>query len=267
MLKKRVLTALLILPLIIGILYLPDWYFASAIAVIIGLGVWEFTKLIGLNSSWQRIFYLIIFFGLLYPTYLLPLNLVLFIAFIWWLITFYLVASYPDADIKFYSSRLLRALSGWLIFIPFWLAVKALHTVGLYYLVMVLCLVWVMDIGSFFAGKSFGRHKLAPRVSPGKTVEGAVGGLIFAGIVVLVFNRFSGVGYNLWWQWLLVALVTVVFSVVGDLFESVLKRIAGAKDSSNLLPGHGGVFDRIDSLTAAVPVFTLGLLLFLQNWK
>lgn len=97
-----------------------------------------------------------------------------------------------------------------------------------------------------------------------QTIEGAVGGIVTALLVIIVFSYFGNVDYSKWWQWLLVALITVIFSVVGDLFESVLKRIANVKDSSNLLPGHGGVFDRIDSLTAAVPIFTLCWLLFLH---
>jgi phosphatidate cytidylyltransferase len=264
MLKKRIITAAVIFPLAIGLLCLPDLYFRLATAVLIGLAAWELSGLINWSFSSQRIFYLLFFYVLFYPAYLLPLSLVLWLAFGWWLIAFYLIMRYPIVGKKFYSGWLLRSLSGWLIFIPFWLALNALHTAGLYYLVLALCLVWAMDIGSFFAGTLFGKNKLAPQVSPGKTVEGAIGGVICALLVITIFNIARGIDYHDWWKWLLVALVTVSFSLIGDLFESMLKRVAGAKDSSNLLPGHGGIFDRIDSLTAAIPIFTLGWLLFLR---
>jgi phosphatidate cytidylyltransferase len=127
---------------------------------------------------------------------------------------------------------------------------------GAQWLLFALCLVWAADVGAYFAGRSFGHTKLAPQVSPGKTWEGVLGGLVFAGLVAL---------WGSWWfalpalKLVPVCLVVVAFSVVGDLTESLLKRFAGLKDSGTLFPGHGGVMDRIDSLTSAMPVLLLGL--------
>lgn len=251
------------LPITIGALFLPPFYFALSVALLCLLGVWELSKLLGLKSPGWRIFYLLCFASLFYFAYLLPLKMVLWVAAIWWLIAFLLLLLYPAKGAKIYTNWIVRVLIGWLIFIPFWCALNALHTLGLYYLVMALCLVWAMDIGSYFAGTFFGKRKLAIHISPNKTIEGAIGGIFSALIIASIFNFMGGSDYKIWCLQLLLSVVTVIFSLVGDLYESMLKRIAGVKDSSNLLPGHGGIFDRIDSLTAAIPIFTLGLALFL----
>lgn len=123
----------------------------------------------------------------------------------------------------------------------------------------VLTLVWVADIGAYFSGKKFGRHKLAPGISPGKTIEGVIGGLGLNAVwitVVFIITQGWGVAYI---PFLLLGLVTAAISVVGDLYESILKREAGLKDSGKILPGHGGLLDRIDSVIAATPVYLAGL--------
>ncbi len=137
-----------------------------------------------------------------------------------------------------------------------------LHNVyGAEMLLYLLSLVWVADIGAYFSGRKFGKHRLAPAISPGKTWEGLVGGLVanFAWIL-LVYQVSSGWGLGLP-QFLVIGIVTSLISVVGDLFESILKREAGVKDSGSLLPGHGGILDRIDSIIAASPVFVTGIML------
>jgi phosphatidate cytidylyltransferase len=130
---------------------------------------------------------------------------------------------------------------------------------GGWILLYLLTLVWVADIGAYFSGRKFGKHKLAPGISPGKTWEGVVGGIILnLGWMLIVFAISNGWGIALW-QFLLIGLATSMISVIGDLYESILKREASVKDSGKLLPGHGGVLDRIDSLIAATPVFVVGL--------
>ena len=131
-------------------------------------------------------------------------------------------------------------------------------------IVAVMVLVWAADIGAYFSGKTFGRRKLAPRVSPGKSWEGLIGGLITSLLITLCVGLYHGWSPRELALALLGAALVVVISVVGDLTESMFKRSSGIKDSSQLLPGHGGVMDRIDSLTAAVPVFTV--LLWLAGW-
>jgi len=148
-----------------------------------------------------------------------------------------------------------------------WIAVQGLAFIprhfeqGNWLLLYLMTLVWVADIGAYFTGRAFGRHKLAPAISPGKSIEGVIGGLLLNGLWISGVWFWSGGWGMAYLPFLLIGLVTVGFSVVGDLFESVLKREAGKKDSSHLLPGHGGVLDRIDSLIAATPVFLAGLFL------
>jgi len=130
---------------------------------------------------------------------------------------------------------------------------------GGWILLYLLTLVWVADIGAYFSGRKFGKHKLAPGISPGKTWEGVAGGIILnMGWMLIIFKVSNGWDIVLW-QFLLIGLATSMISVVGDLYESILKREASVKDSGKLLPGHGGVLDRIDSVIAATPVFVVGL--------
>ena len=127
-----------------------------------------------------------------------------------------------------------------------------------YVLLTLFLIVWLADIAAYFIGTWFGKHKLAPSISPKKTIEGAVGSLVVVGIVIgLIFHSVL---------WVVLALITVIAAIIGDLFESFMKRSAGVKDSGKLLPGHGGLLDRIDSLIFAAPVFTLGLLVLHLKW-
>jgi phosphatidate cytidylyltransferase len=120
-------------------------------------------------------------------------------------------------------------------------------------------LIWAADSGAYFVGKAFGKNKLAPKVSPGKSVEGVLGGIGFALIIMLGFLQQQNISIDLYPAYLLLAVVVSSVSVLGDLYESLFKRTSGIKDSGNILPGHGGILDRIDSLTAAAPFFLLGL--------
>lgn len=156
-----------------------------------------------------------------------------------------------------------KGLAGFLTLIPAWLSLWVTHGSFPKGPLLVLCLfaiVWAADSGAFFAGSRWGRRQLAGRVSPGKTWEGVIGGLAAAGIVGLLAGWLMGWSGLHLFQFVLICLVAVSFSVVGDLTESLLKRHRGLKDSGHLLPGHGGILDRIDSLTAAAPVFLLGIL-------
>jgi phosphatidate cytidylyltransferase len=144
---------------------------------------------------------------------------------------------------------------GLLVLLPTWLALVQLRVPSPAVLLGVMALVWMADVAAYFAGRAFGKHKLAPTISPGKTWEGAVGALI--GVQVYGFVLWSVFDIPLpSWHWSLALLLATAVSIIGDLYESMLKRQAGIKDSSNVLPGHGGVLDRIDSLTSTLPVVT-----------
>lgn len=185
----------------------------------------------------------------------------------WWALALVLVVTYPSSA-KFWGKNIpLQVLFAFSTLIPFIAAVLRLrldnYTAdphhGLFLLLYVFVLVWAADSGAYFAGRAFGKHKLAPKVSPGKTWQGVFGGMITAVVLAFVFIHFSGktlLGSRAMSGFVVLSVATVAISVLGDLAESMFKRESGIKDSSQLIPGHGGILDRIDSLTAAVPFFT-----------
>jgi phosphatidate cytidylyltransferase len=151
-------------------------------------------------------------------------------------------------------------MGGVMLLVPMWVALINLHSdYGGEYFLLLMLLIWGADSGAYFVGRVFGKHKLAPKVSPGKSVEGVIGGVIFAVVIMLIFLQYQNIAIDNYFGYLLLAIVVTSISVLGDLYESLFKRISGFKDSGNILPGHGGILDRIDSLTAAAPFFLLGL--------
>lgn len=268
MLKQRVITALVLLPIALGGFFLLDGAaFALFIGIVVCLGGWEWARLAGFSGQPRRIAYAALVGALLLMLYQLPVlaPLVLVVAVLWWGLATLAVIGYPDSS-RFWAGAPTKLLIGLLILVPAWQGLVLFKqwplANGLILAVMVL--VWAADIGAYFSGKAFGRRKLAPRVSPGKSWEGLVGGLLASLLITAV------VGFVRDWSAVSVLLavlgaaVVVLGSVVGDLTESMFKRQSGVKDSSNLLPGHGGVLDRIDSLTAAIPLFAV--LLWLAGW-
>ncbi|MFC3150463.1 phosphatidate cytidylyltransferase [Litoribrevibacter euphylliae] len=268
MLKQRVITALWLAPLaIVGIFFLPFEYFALFVAGVVMLGAWEWANLAGFEKQGLRVVYSALMGGCMYGLYQLPELNILSIGLGWWVLALMLVLAYPGLS-KLWASKWARLAIGFLILIPCWKGLLFLKQQPNSEIVLLyICLmVWGADIGAYFAGRKWGVSKLAPRVSPGKSWAGFWGGMASALII--------GLGVGLWISMpaeqlallMLVSAVTVAVSVLGDLTESMFKRFRGIKDSSQLLPGHGGVLDRIDSLTAAVPVFALLLLLFGINF-
>lgn len=182
---------------------------------------------------------------------------------LWWLAMLRWIARYPAG---FGAPRWLRAGAGLLVIPGTIAAVMLLHGAsgpehhGALRLLFALVLVWAADVGAYFAGRAFGSRKLAPRVSPGKSWEGVYGGVALALVIAAVAGQWLfGLQGARWVPFLLLCVAVVLFSIVGDLGESLLKREVGAKDSGTLLPGHGGILDRIDSLLAALPAMALGL--------
>lgn len=266
MLWQRALTALVLIPLVVsGILYLDNRMLASILAVMVLIGAYEMARLAGLRRvTGQILFVAAVAVALgLTGLYLQPLQVqsLQWVMAVWWvLITITLLArrsDLPHVD----GVRPAILLLGGLVLITAWLSIVTLHASPLRGPVLVLylfVLIWVADSGAYFAGRAFGNRKLSPFVSPGKTWAGAYGALAGAlgSAAVLWYLDLAG-GAGLAALGLLSVLVTVV-SIGGDLWESRLKREAGVKDSGRLLPGHGGMLDRIDSLLAAAPVFALG---------
>ncbi len=270
MLKQRILTALVLLPLMIGgIFYLPLTSFMMFIGAIVALGAWEWANLSGITSVVGRICYALFTSACLFLLWFLDLEQepeLLYIAFAWWMLAFVLVRTHPKFR-SLWSTPVVRLLMGLVILLPMWVGFVQIKSYPYsdYLIVFVLFIVWGADVGAYFAGRKFGKNKLAPNVSPGKSWEGVYGGIVTTMIVALIGGLLlqdnAQIDLSIK-QWLLLFATTFVVtavSVVGDLVESMAKRHRGIKDSSNLLPGHGGVMDRIDSMTAALPVFALAL--------
>ena len=268
MLKQRIITALILLPIVLGGFFgLTGAAFALFTGSVIALGAWEWAQLAGYSAPKTRVGYACGVALLLLALYCQPLlaHWVLIIGVAWWLLAVFLVLNYPSSR-SFWAWRPLALSIGLVLLLPAWQGLQIIKALpqGNALILLLMLLIWSADIGAYFAGRRFGRHKLAPEVSPGKTWEGAQGGLLASLLVTIV----AGLGYGWAWQeWLLILpgiLIVVAFSILGDLTESMFKRSVGVKDSSQLLPGHGGILDRIDSLTAAIPVFTF--LLCLVGW-
>ena len=268
MLKQRILTALILAPLSLwGIWASPGILFAAVLGIIFLLAGLEWARLSGFVSTTARVAYVAVMMLIMLGLYvgLAVTNfglMVLVVALMWWTMAFFAVISYPRANELWRHSVLARALAGMLILLPAWLAMVMLHghgPQGPAWVILLVMLVWAADTGAYFAGRAFGRHKLAPRVSPGKTWEGVAGGAALALLIALLGSYWLHIPGEISAFFVLV-LITIMISVLGDLVESLFKRITDIKDSGGLLPGHGGMLDRIDSLTAAAPVFVLGVI-------
>ncbi len=269
MLKQRVATAIVLAALFLGAVFglSPPWFALFAGAVIL-LATREWAQLAGAGRGlaflycgvaaalMALLFHYLGFSG--QAARVDDLRPLLLGGCIWWAVALLWVQGYPSSALL-WGSVPVRLIMGVLVLLPPWLALSWLATLanGRWLIILVVVIVAATDIGAYFAGRAFGRHKLAPSVSPGKTLEGLVGGLLLAMLVVAAILLFSPALRALWWQWGLVVAFTALASVLGDLLESMVKRHQGVKDSGTLLPGHGGLLDRVDSLTAALPVFAL----------
>ncbi|CAM4045992.1 phosphatidate cytidylyltransferase [Serratia silvae] len=280
MLKSRIITALILIPIVIAALFLlPPMGFALVTLAVCMLAAWEWGQLAGFTARPQRIWLAILCGFLLalmmlsvpaYPQSVHQLQIAgpLWLSLGWWLVALLLVLFYPGSATLWRNSRSLRLVFGLLTIVPFFWGMLALrqfgyeenHFTGAWWLLYVMLLVWGADSGAYMFGKLFGKHKLAPKVSPGKTWEGLIGGLVTSAVISWLFGRYAPL--NVVPMTLLVcSVIAALASVLGDLTESMFKREAGIKDSGHLIPGHGGILDRIDSLTAAVPVFACLMLL------
>jgi len=260
--KKRVATAAVLVAILLAVLlFLPPIATVIALTLLVLAGAWEWSAFLKPTAAWQRWLYVVIVAALLPAVWHFTraedgLKLVLEIAVVWWVIALGWVMFAPRV-----VSSSAAAIAGLLALVPAWIALMRLRldfVRGAEWVLFALVLVQVADIGAFFVGRRFGRHRLAPNVSPGKTWEGVIGGVIASALVAVLGSARFGVPLI---QFLPLCLAVVAFSIVGDLTESLLKRFAGLKDSGRLFPGHGGVMDRIDSVTAAAPVLFFGLVL------
>lgn len=267
MLKQRVITAV-ILALVAGgtIFGLDSFYVSILLAVILFFSMLEMinmtvSKSTVVQCSIGLVMVGLFFFGLPF----MGIRLLFFLSYLGlllWLLTLLFMFHYRFSGEWKFSTKLVASVYSTILF---WICTNGLYFIhshfehGAWLMMYVLTLIWLADIGAYFSGKRFGRHKLAAGISPGKTWEGVFGGLLLNSLWISIVYLLSdgwGIAYL---PFLILGLLTSALSVVGDLYESILKREAGLKDSGKTLPGHGGILDRIDSVIAATPVFISGL--------
>ena len=257
-LRKRIGTAVVLGGGFLAVvLLLPAIATYIVLTLLILAGAWEWSGFLRLRTVGLRAAYVALVAGLLPAVWVLAESpegreIILAIAVVWWVIALVWIAFAPQR-----VTPLLAGLAGLLALVPAWLALMRLRLdLGAQWMLFAFLVVIAADIGAFFAGRRFGKLRLAPTVSPGKTWEGVLGG-IAGGAILAIFGSFwFGVPAIVFVP---LCLAVVAFSIIGDLTESLLKRFAGLKDSGTLFPGHGGVMDRIDSVTGAAPVLLFGL--------
>jgi phosphatidate cytidylyltransferase len=272
MTRTRLLAAMIMTPLAIAlVLFLDTPWLVACAAVLFLSGLWEWFRLAEIDDTLHRSVLLVANLALMvaivwasrsgtgYSFVLFQVATV--VGVVWWLLSLLWLKNYSFASDHDTHARMFKLAAGTLAVVPAWCALALIHggqPNGHRWLLIALLVIWGADTGAYFAGRRFGKHKLSPRISPNKTIEGLVGGMVASVVIALIAAPFAGASVaQLPWV-ALVVVVTVLFSVVGDLFESLLKRHVGAKDSGDLIPGHGGILDRIDSVLAALPVFALG---------
>jgi phosphatidate cytidylyltransferase len=260
-LTKRIWTAVVLVVLLLATLvWLPPWGTVTLLTALALAGAWEWSGFLLLPARAWRAAYVLLVAVLLFATWRFAAaparrELVLAVAVLWWLVALAWIVFAPRRVAPWSA-----AVAGLLAIVPAWLALVCLRFApqGSQWVLFALVLVCLGDVGAFFSGRRFGRVRLAPEVSPGKTWEGVLGGVAVSAVVAIAGGLWFDVPLV---SFLPLCLVVVGLSIVGDLTESLLKRAAGLKDSGTIFPGHGGVMDRIDSLTSASPALVLGLTL------
>lgn len=272
MTRTRVAAALVMAPAAIAaILLLPTPWMMVVAAVVFLAALWEWFDLADIEDTLARSVLLVANLGLMVAIVwasrsadggtLVLYQVASIIGLVWWVLALAWLGRYSFGSNHESWARALKLAAGTLAVVPAWCALAWLHADGPnghWWLLTALAAIWAADTGAYFSGRYLGRHKLAPRISPNKTIEGLLGGVIAGTLVAMGFATFADAPTEDLPKVALVAAVAILFSVVGDLFESLLKRHAGKKDSGTLIPGHGGVLDRVDAVLAALPAFALG---------
>jgi phosphatidate cytidylyltransferase len=262
MLIKRLLTAVILIPLvIIATLKLDSSEFVIAMMPVLVFSSWEYSGLIKMKHWITKALYVSALIAAAYflnqaPFLLMPL---LIVTLLWWFINSFWIISFPRHTRYWHSYIATRLVNGFFFFVPLIVALSALHQIDSTLVLLLLVLIWAADSGAYFRGRAIGKNKLLTTVCPGKTFEGVAGGALVSFGIMFIYVRFGfeNAAFEQYFFYGVLSLVVTLASILGDLFESLHKRIAGVKDSGFLLPGHGGLFDRIDSLTASAPIFFL----------
>ena len=264
--KQRIITALILTPIAIAFILLSSTpIFAGVLLLVWVATMWEWTRLIGVQNVTLRVLNILVMATLMVGLWLVRGQTIwwmcIAIGALWWLVALRWMRSFSFAASPTPRNRLIKMVAGMFVLVPAWTALVAIHSLpthGPYWTLYALFLVWAADTFAYVSGSRFGRNKLAPRISPGKTWEGVYGALIGSSLIAFI---------GAWWLGqrdvtliLLIGLglFCVVWSIIGDLFESLMKRQANVKDSGALFPGHGGLLDRLDGVVAAMPMFAAG---------
>jgi phosphatidate cytidylyltransferase len=270
MLKTRIITAAILMAVLLPILFLlPSMYLSGFFLVALAVATWEWSRMIAPDA--QKSAWLYAAFCLIIILFLLGMqaitwqfSLLMIAVLFWFFVAPFILAKGMNLSLQ--KLKTFYSILGLIILPATWFALVFLRELGLVFLLSCMGLVWVADIGAYFVGKAFGKHKLAAQISPGKSIEGALGGLVLCYLYAFLCVLYLPFGDTLFGAWAIqlgwvpmfvMVTVLVAFSIFGDLFESQLKRLAGVKDSSNLLPGHGGVLDRVDALIPTMPIAAL----------
>lgn len=268
MLKQRVITALILLPIVLLAIIASPWLiFMWIVSLLMLLAAWEWAWLIPLPNTKACSVYLLAVIMALWLVDRVDNAWWLFTTCLAWLLALIAVINFPRAT-SYWAKKTIIALAGVLMLSACSIALLQLKlwSDDGAYVIYLLFLIWAADTGAYFSGKLWGKNKLIPNVSPGKTIQGLLGGIFLAEcVVVLGALWFDVVGLRQCSLWFIIGTITVLISVLGDLFISMLKRHAGLKDSGQLLPGHGGILDRIDSLIAASVFFVVMMNYFWWN--
>ena len=255
MLRTRFITSVVSLAILGTVLFvLPAIVAKFFIATLILVGAWEWAGFLNVSAVAARYAYVALIAALMATMLFVVPEFsaqVLQLACIWWFIAFLWIFFFPTP-----IPMAIRWLCGVLVLVPAFVALLLLYNLSATMLLFALVIVWAADMGAYFSGKYFGRVKLAPSISPGKTWEGVFGGLLLVLLLTLAFGKYSGLNIAVLLPF---CLAVTAISVVGDLTVSMFKRTAGVKDSGHLFPGHGGILDRIDSISSATPLFALGI--------
>lgn len=267
MLRQRIITASVLIPVVVAaILFFDRLWFGVAFGIIAALGAWEWARLSGIQNGLAvsaYVFLVTSLMGICFVYINQPwIETIILLAVMWWLLVLILIITVQKQALSLPASRPLKLLAGLLVLIPAWLSLLLLReswSVARELVLYLFILIWLADSAAYFTGRRFGKTRLCSRISPGKTVAGVYGALFSSIVLALGYalvNNVQGIEITIF---IIICLITVLMSVIGDLMVSMMKRAANLKDSGQLLPGHGGVLDRIDSLTAAAPVFYAGL--------
>jgi phosphatidate cytidylyltransferase len=249
-----------------GIFSLPENWFAISAVVLVTIGAWEWSALTGLSTTFQRsMFVLLNLFFFVTVLFLQNTNInlaIILTSLVWWMISIPLLLNFPFKDKNILHVKLVKGVVGIILLLATMVSMILIRSnpqFGPEFILYAILLIWFADSGAYFAGRALGKNKLLPNVSPGKTWEGVAGAILITLITSLVALNILNISSSHTIPFIFVTLVTVVYSIVGDLSESMFKRMSHIKDSGHLLPGHGGILDRIDSLMSALPVFFAGL--------